>query len=141
VGQPSKSALPRLRVGRIVTLTLGLSAVGAIVGAAAGALALLLALILGGTRMDSSDFVVLAIPAILGAFLGTVLTPIAAWMLLRSVPLGRAFLGLAAGTIVGGVLGWFFLRAWYSLEGAVVAAVVGFVIAAIVLRRTPVSTS
>jgi hypothetical protein len=127
-------------VGQIITLTLGLSAIGAIVGAAAGALALLIALVLDGTRMGISDLFVLAIPAILGAFLGTVLTPIAAWMLLRRVPLGRAFLGLAAGTIVGGVLGWFFLRAWDNIEGAVVAAVVGFVIAAVALRRTLVST-
>jgi hypothetical protein len=122
------------RAERIVTLTLGLSAAGAIVGASAGALALLLALMLSGMPVAISDLFVFAIPASVGAFLGALLTPIAAWMLLRRVPLGRAFMGLAAGTIVGGVLAWFSLSSWDSIEGAVLGAVVGFVVAAVGLR-------
>lgn len=121
-------------VTRKLIVTFGLSAGGAIVGAAAGAVASLLALVVGRVIVSIFDLWVLAIPATIGAFLGFVLTPIVAWMLLRRVPLGRAFLGLAGGTIAGGVLGFFFPYEWDPIEGAVVAAVVGFCVAALVLR-------
>jgi hypothetical protein len=124
------------RTGRIVALTLGISAVGGMLGAAAGALALLLAALLGGEHMKFSELEILQFPATIGAILGAVLTPIAAWMLLRRVPLGRAFLSLSAGTIVGGVVGWFALSGWDEIYGAVTAATLGFVITAFILRYT-----
>src|SRR6059036_3569951 len=38
--------------------------------------------------------------------IGAIIGPPTAWLLLRHVPLGRLFMGTAAGTIVGGVFGW-----------------------------------
>jgi len=122
-------------------VTLGLSAGGTIVGAAAGALALGIAMVPSGAPASAADLIILSVPAIVGALLGAVLTPIAAWMLLRRVPLGRAFLVLAAGTIAGGVFGWLLLdrifpRHWDPIEASVAAAVFGFVVAAVALRVT-----
>jgi len=119
---------------RVVAVTAGLSVFGSIVGAAAGATALFFAVLLKGQLIDDAFFV-LGLPAIIGAGLGAVLTPIAGWMLLRRVPLGRAFAGLAAGTIGGGVLGWLFLaRHMDPIVGSVGPAVVGFLVAAIAMR-------
>ena len=123
---------------RVTAVTAGLSVFGAVVGAAAGAVAMLVGtLITGG--MTVGDLFVLGIPAVLGAGLGAVLTPIAGWMLLRRVPLGRAFAGLAAGTIAGGVLGWSLLARPLSdftdpIMVSVSSAVAGFLIAAIAMR-------
>ena len=119
---------------RAVAVTAGLSVFGSIVGAGAGATALLISALLDG-HVAFSDLVVLGVPAVIGAVLGSVLTPIAGWMLLRRVPLGRAFAGLAAGTIGGGVLGWLFLaRHTDPIMGPVGAAVVGFLVAAVAMR-------
>jgi hypothetical protein len=120
---------------RNVIVTLGLSAAGVLVGGAAGALALLVAMVVSGWIVHIADLWVLAIPAIIGALLGLVLAPAAGWMLLRRVPLGRAYLGLATGTVVGGVLGCVLVRGWMGAESAIGGAVVGFCLAAVMLRR------
>ena len=118
----------------MVAVTAGLSVFGAIVGAAAGTTALFVGVLLNGQFIDDAFFV-LGFPAFIGAVLGAVLTPIAGWMLLRRVPLGRAFAGLAVGTIGGGVLGWkLFAPRMDPIVGSVGAAVVGFLIAAIAMR-------
>ena len=146
----SEGSLPVARVqgrvtspGRVVAVTAGLSVFGAVVGAAAGATALFVGTLLTGQAFFDPLFV-LGVPAVIGAILGAVLTPIAGWMLLRRVPLGRAFAGLAAGTIGGGILGWLslYILAHFSIRarGAdpfavpVGAAVVGFLVAAVVMR-------
>ena len=119
---------------RVATVTAGLSVFGAIVGAAAGATSMLAATLITGV-MRVEDLFVLGVPAVIGAALGAVLTPIAGWMLLRRVPLGRAFAGLAAGTITGGVLGWLLLaRHMDPIKASVGSAVAGFLIAAIAMR-------
>jgi hypothetical protein len=119
---------------RVVAVTAGLSVFGSIVGAAAGAAALFFGVLLNGQFIDDAFFV-LELPAIIGAVLGAILTPIAGWMLLRRVPLGRAFAGLAAGTIGGGVLGWLLLaRHMDPIVGSVGSAVIGFLTAAIAMR-------
>lgn len=119
---------------RVVKVTAGLSVFGAVVGAAAGATALFVGTLLTGQSIFGELFV-LAVPAVIGAGMGAVLTPIAGWMLLRRVPLGRAFGGLAAGTILGGVLGWWLIpRDTYPLTATIAAAVAGFLIAAVALR-------
>jgi hypothetical protein len=118
----------------VAAVTAGLSVFGAVVGAAAGSTALLIGALLDG-HVAFNDLVILGIPAAIGAVLGAVLTPIAGWMLLRRVPLGRAFAGLAAGTIGGGVLGWLLLaRHTDPIMGPVGAAVVGFLVAAVAMR-------
>jgi hypothetical protein len=123
---------------RVVTVTTGLSVFGAIVGAAAGATSMFIGTLLSGQLMLDELFV-LGIPAVVGAALGAVLTPIAGWMLLRRVPLGRAFAGLALGTIAGGALGWSLLARPLSphvdpIIVAVGSAVVGFLVAAVAMR-------
>jgi hypothetical protein len=129
---------------RVVAVTAGLSVFGAVVGAGAGATALFLGSLLTGQPLLGGPFALLALPAVIGAALGSVLTPIAGWMLLRRVPLGRAFAGLALGTIGGGALGWFGLNmlARFSvirgnvdpIVGPVSAAVAGFLVAAVAMR-------
>ena len=119
---------------RAVKVTAGLSAFGAVVGAAAGAAALFLGTLFTGV-VTYQEVALLAVPATIGAALGAILTPIAGWMLLRRVPLGRAFAGLAAGTVVGGVFGWLFT--WQRMDptiGSVGAAVAGFLVAAVAMR-------
>ena len=131
----SESPFSTPSLARKFFVTLGLSAGGTIVGGAAGALAFLIAAIASGIAIPFDALWIFAIPAALGAFLGFVLTPIASWMLLRRVPLGRAFPGLAAGTIAAGVLGGLFLRGPHALEGAILSPTLGFFAAAVVLRR------
>ncbi|MDQ2766617.1 MAG: hypothetical protein M3Y30_05630, partial [Gemmatimonadota bacterium] len=118
---------------RVVKVTAGLSVFGAVVGAAAGAVSMLVATLLTGV-LTFDDLIVLSIPAAIGAVLGAVLTPIAGWMLLRRVPLGRAFAGLAAGTIVGGVLGWLLAKHTDPVYASVGSAVAGFLVAAVAMR-------
>jgi hypothetical protein len=123
---------------RVVAVTAGLSVFGSVVGAAAGAVSMFVGTLLSGQPILGELFV-LGIPAVIGAGLGAVLTPIAGWMLLRRVPLGRAFAGLAAGTIVGGALGWSLLARPLShyvdpIMVSVGSAVVGFLIAAVAMR-------
>jgi hypothetical protein len=119
---------------RVVTVTAGLSVFGAIVGAAAGATSMFVATLLTGV-LRFQDLIVLGVPAVIGGALGAVLTPIAGWMLLRRVPLGRAFAGLAVGTIVGGVLGWLLLaRRMDPVNACVGSAVAGFLVAAVAMR-------
>jgi drug/metabolite transporter (DMT)-like permease len=130
----SESLASKPSLTRKLFVTLGLSAGGTLVGGAAGALAFLIAAMASGIAIPFDALWIFAIPAALGAFLGFVLTPIASWMLLRRVPLGRAFPGLAVGTIAGGVLGGLFLHGPHGLEGTIVSAVLGFFVAAVVLR-------
>jgi hypothetical protein len=119
---------------RVVTVTAGLSVFGSIVGAAAGAVSLFIGTLLTG-QLIVGELFVLGIPAAIGGILGAVLTPIAGWMLLRRVPLGRAFAGLAAGTIGGGVLGWLLLaRHMDPVLASVGSAVIGFLAAAVAMR-------
>src|SRR5207237_501925 len=71
---------------------------------------------------------------LVGAELGAVCAPLIAWLLLRYVPLGRAFLGLTIGTILGGLAGWYLLIENTPLA-PIAGAVAGFLIAGITLRH------
>ena len=59
-----------------------------------------------------------------GAAIGVIAAPIMSWLLLRDVPLGRAILHTAIGTVFGGILG-------LVLASPFIGAVAGFSAAAL----------
>ena len=120
--------------GRIAAVTAGLVVAGVLFGALAGAAALALSLLLTGEFGGRLLPEVFAIAAALGAMLGAVCAPIAGWLLLRHVPLGRAFGGLAIGATLGGVVGWFLPRSFASGDAILIAGAVGALCAAVLLR-------
>ena len=127
-------ALRRADPGRVVLVTAGLSLAGCAFGGFAGAAAFNL-VIISQSGFHLGDLAISIIPGVIGAGLGAVLAPMAGWALLRRVPLGRAFMGLTLGTILGGiagfvthdVLGGFFIQ-------PILAASAGFCCAAVALR-------
>lgn len=119
---------------RILLVTAGLSAAGTLVGAIAGVVALLLSLGFSGEALGRHALVLLAFPAVLGGVLGATLAPALAWALLRTVPLGVAFLATAAGTTAGGVIGWFVGGTLHDISYAIYGATLGLLATAVVLR-------
>ncbi|MBI4821991.1 MAG: hypothetical protein HY791_37385 [Deltaproteobacteria bacterium] len=124
---------PRAR--RILLVTLGLSVAGAVFGA--------IAFMIAFEVIDSFESNAFGLGTVLragftfGAPLGAVLAPITGWLLLRYVPLGTAFLGLTVGSTIGGLSAFAIHRLGYSgdyFSNPLVTAVVGFFIAAVVLR-------
>jgi hypothetical protein len=122
------------RTLRIVAVTVGLLAAGAVAGALAADAALLLASAVEGGGLALNDWEPLLLVAGIGALFGGVLLPITAWLFLRRVPLGLALLGTVVGTIVGGSLGWIFRLGSSEIQGGVIGAFVGFACAALLLR-------
>lgn len=123
---------------RVVAVTLALVGIGVVVGAACGVAALTIVGLFSGAPVFS-DVGAVGIAAAFGAMVGAVAAPLFSWMLLRHVPLGKAILHTAMGTILGGMLGLSLPVA--SLGGTVVpgllyAPVAGFLLAAIRLRLT-----
>jgi hypothetical protein len=128
---------PRLR--RIIAVTAGLSVVGFILGA-----------VLGGLLFGAASIVVagvrpsLALPVLSAAVgcgvLGLVLAPLAAWTLMRHVPLWRALGETALGTALGGILGNLVpIDSWpfpFPFVPPLLLALAGFVVAALRLRLT-----
>jgi hypothetical protein len=115
-------------------VTLALAAVGAVVGAAMGALGwwgLSIAI------RNPHAIELIAPAAGFGAVLGFVLAPVAAWTLMRHVPLWRAILETAFGTAIGVGVGLFLLRSRpYAALWPLGFGVAGFLAAAIRLRLT-----
>lgn len=91
---------------RVLLVTLGLVAAGAVFGAIAGALAVVISLVLTEGPESAAVLGLYVVGAYFGAFIGAVLLPVVAWIVLRHVPLGRAIVGSVIGTVVGGVGGW-----------------------------------
>ena len=119
---------------RIAAVTLALNAIGAVVGAGLGALALWgLSIAIGNPR----SIELIGGATWFGAILGAVLAPVAAWTLMRHVPIWRAIVepivGTAIGVAAGLVLGPRFGRAVLWPIGLGLA---GFALAAIRLRLT-----
>ena len=115
-------------------MTLSLSAVGAVVGAALGALALWgLSIAIRNPRLIEAIW-----PAALsGGLLGAVLAPIAAFTLMRHVPIWRAIVETALATTVGVAVGWVVgPRMGYAGLWPVGLGLLGFLVAAIRLRLT-----
>lgn len=127
-------AITRYSPARVTGVTLGLSAAGAALGGVAGATALGVALLVSDGLGVLKDLGILLIPGVIGAMLGAVCAPLAGWLLLRRVPLGRAFGGLTLGTIVGGLIGWFVPFSFNVFVQPIVTAAAGFLAAAVLLR-------
>src|SRR6185369_2060013 len=122
------------RLKRVLAITGGLIVVGAAAGALAGGVAAALIALGEGSLRAIFDFEWLTIGMGFGAQLGAVLLPVAGWLLMRRVPLGRALLGTILGAAVGGTLGYFLPlgdQLWRTIYGGVI----GFALAVLVLRR------
>jgi hypothetical protein len=118
------------RIGRIITVTVGLTLTGAVVGAVLGGLTLLgwvTATSEGGIPFQAAQL--FGFGALYGAAIGTVIAPIASWTLLRRVPLGRAIGGAAIGTAVGALVG-----GASAVIGPLVGGIAGFVGGVVYLR-------
>jgi hypothetical protein len=119
---------------RIARVTGLLSLAGACVGAVAGGVTLValeaLPALWGGF---APEFVALGIGPFVGGALGAVLFPAAGWLLMRHVPIGRALLATLAGTWLGALVA-LSTPLSHSLLAVLGIPVVGFVIAAVVVR-------
>jgi hypothetical protein len=123
-----------LRWGRVALVTVGLTVAGAALGALAAGV--------GGALFAHALFdVPLLDPSVwlfvsgAGALCGLVLLPMVAWLLLRAVPLGRAFVGVTWGALVGG-LGTALVAMDLAFPlGAFLGAATGVVGSAVLLRR------
>ena len=134
-----------MRVGRAVSITLGIALVGAIIGGAMGAV--LFAAWQSVARIMSYDGdgrLMIAPGAAAGALLGAVLAPITSWVFLRRVAIGKARLHTTVGTTAGAAIGLALDAARLSprtfLPASLVGAIAGFLAAALRLRfarRTP----
>ena len=120
---------------RVIGVTAGLAATGAVLGGGAGALALGIVLV-STPSTGLGDLFDLLVPGFIGAFLGFFAAPLAGWLLLRHVPLGRAFGGLVLGTVVGGLAGWFLPGNDDLMTQPTVTAGAGFLIAALLMHLT-----
>jgi hypothetical protein len=114
-------------------ITAGLVVLGGVVGAVLGlGLVVLLGARVGDFRMAGEGSFY---GATFGGAMGGVLAPIAAWTLMRHVPLWRAIAETAVGTVGGAVLGLIFQpvhdTAWLSPP---LLGIAGFALAAIRLR-------
>jgi hypothetical protein len=120
--------------GRILAVTAGLLAGGALFGAIAAVLALVVASALTDGLAWGTEPIALVFAAVAGAALGAPLFPAAGWLLLRRVPLGVALVGSMAGTVLGGVLGWVLTGGNDPMATPILGAIIGFACAAILMR-------
>jgi len=119
---------------RVAVVTAGLAVGGAVAGGVSGALALQIVFAISGDPLGLADGFELAFAALTGAFIGFFLAPSVGWLLLRRVPLGRAFGGLVLGTVLGGLAGWFLPGNDDLMTQPVLAACAGLLIAALLMR-------
>jgi hypothetical protein len=120
-----------MRIKRIAVVTAGLMVAGGVFGTIAGMIVLIawalvddrpLIYSFGGLRMT------VEIAMAFGGGLGAVLGPIAAWLLMRHVPLGLAVGGTTLGTLAGGgialvVTGDPVIAMLYGMAGFAVSAI------------------
>jgi hypothetical protein len=126
-----------MRIARIAAVSAGLAAAGAVVGALVGVLMMTLWLAPGDLPYLWRDWDFFLAGALFGAMVGAVLGPVAAWLLMRHVPLWRAVGGTALGTLAAAALGLLFGGQEMSFN----AAFLGFGAASVYLRvRTPGQT-
>jgi len=122
------------KISRVLAVTAGLVGLGAVAGAIAGAV---VALLVGVVSDIPEPATTAMLGAAFGAPMGAVLLPIAGWLLMRRVPIGRALLMTMLGTIAGGLVGWFMPAPGNAdrVNLTLGCGVVGFAIAVFVLRR------
>lgn len=125
------------RTGRILAVTAGLIAGGALFGALAAVVALMIGVAATDHLRDVMNAELLELVAGVGAVFGGVLFPTAGFVVLRRVPLGLALLGTLVGAVAGGVTGWM-LRGQDIMQvyHAIIGALIGFLAATIALRLT-----
>jgi len=121
---------------RVVLVTAGLAGAGGVAGAVVAMATF--TLLAWATNGPVFDLVAYLVTGIVGAACGVVLGPAVAWLLLRSVPLGKAILQTSIGAAIGGVLGWVFPT--WGLLGMLGFAGLGAVLAAVRLRLSPRGT-
>jgi hypothetical protein len=120
------------KLTRVLAVTAGLVGLGAVAGAFAGGV---VGMLVGLIESPGDAAATTLIGAVLGAELGAPLLPIAGWLLMRCVPLGRALGVTMLGTIAGGLLGWFAPVHGDQITRTLWSGVVGFAIAVFLLRR------
>ena len=119
---------------KVAGVTAGLAVAGAVSGAVVADIVLATALLVtqGPLAVLRDPFVYL-IGGLVGAGCGFICGPIAAWTLLRRVPLGRAILEPSIGAAIGGALGLFFAPPG-GIFSPIIGAIAGLLVAAIRLR-------
>ena len=100
-----------------------------VVGAACAILAIAFSAVAAGQARDLLRPGFWLFCGAIGAAIGAVVAPLMSWLLLRHVPLGRAILHTAIGTVLGGILG-------LTLGNPFAGSIVGFGVAAVRLSIT-----
>ena len=125
-----------MQIFRVLRVVAGLALTGALLGAIAG---LMIVLALGlAASIRSREFLLFAVPwlfptgAVIGGVFGALLAPVASFTMWRHVPLGRLFLYVTLGTIVGGALG---MLVFPDLIFVLLAAMGGFTVGGAVAAR------
>jgi hypothetical protein len=118
---------------RILAVTAGLAVAGAVVGGVVGGLLVSLLMMVG--HAASWNAIGFLVGTEFGAAVGFVLAPIAAWTLMRRVPLWRAITDTAIGTTIGAGIGLLLQPTFRVIAlSPLVLGVVGFAAAALRLR-------
>ena len=120
---------------RVLGVTAGLAAASAVAGAFVADAVLGVAILVSqGPIAALKDPFLYAIGGAVGAACGFFCGPIAAWTMLRKVPIGRAILEPSIAAAIGGGLGLMLLDT-RGIWGPIGGAVAGLLLAAIRLRR------
>jgi hypothetical protein len=122
-----------MEIKRVAAVTGGLIVVGAIAGALATAIAVAAVLLATVPRELVRDPGILLFAGTIGAAFGSVLGPLAAWLLMRHVPLGIAIGGTMLGTLAGGVAA-LLLDGQFPWNLYLALPLLGFFLAALVIR-------
>lgn len=119
---------------RVAGVTAALAIAGAVSGAVVADVVLATALLVTqGPLAVVRDWLVYLVGGGVGGACGLICGPIAAWTLLRNVPLGRAILEPSIGAAIGGALGLFFAEPG-GIFAPIGGAIAGLLLAAIRLR-------
>lgn len=120
---------------RVVGVTAGLAVASGVAGAVVANAVLATALVVTqGPLAVFRDPLVYVVGGAVGGACGLVCGPVAAWTLLRKVPLGRAILEPSVAAAIGGALG-LLLAQPRGIWGPIGGAVAGLLLAALRLRR------
>ena len=124
------------RFKQILAITTGLFVFGAVAGGLAGAVVAVLVILITEGPREAFDLELVQVGLLFGAPLGAVLLPLAGWLLMRRVPLGRAALWTMVGTILGGLVGWFTPLGMDAVNRSLLSGLAGFALAVLLLRRS-----